>query len=226
MSNTIRNQLSSSVFAGTSQTGVDPEVLQRPLRGVRQDKGALTRARVASLRPAAQEKTMRSRALNNKFPRIQKHHSTKRKTVPLTLWVEPIEKTELGRIAEREGLSLSAVGGAFMRKGMQANLDMEYGALLQPVIEKAITKQMRGISTRLALLLVRVAFDAGQTRSVATNILGRMPGVTPDMLKTILAESGKTAKANITARTPQINELIEAVEKWLGEEDKQEDKKS
>jgi hypothetical protein len=53
-----------------------------------------------------------------------------------------------------------------------------------------------------------------------------MPGVTPDMLKTILAESGKTAKANITARTPQINELIEAVEKWLGEEDKQEDKKS
>jgi arsenate reductase-like glutaredoxin family protein len=36
-----------------------------------------------------------------------------------------------------------------------------------------------------------------------------------ELLKTILAESGKAAKANITRRTPQIAELIEAVEKWI-----------
>ncbi len=50
---------------------------------------------------------------------------------------------------------------------------------------------------------------------MVTNILGRQPGVTPDILKTILEWSGKTAKANITRRTPQITELIEAVEKWM-----------
>lgn len=74
---------------------------------------------------------------------------------------------------------------------------------------------MRSISTRLAWLLVRVAYDGGQTRSLVTNILGRQPGMTPDLLKTILKGSGKTAKANITRRTPQIVALIEAVEEWL-----------
>jgi hypothetical protein len=39
-----------------------------------------------------------------------------------------------------------------------------------------------------------------------TNILGRQAGVSPDVLKTILAGSGKSAKANITRRTPQIAE--------------------
>jgi hypothetical protein len=62
---------------------------------------------------------------------------------------------------------------------------------------------------------VRVAFDAGQTRSLVTNILGRQAGVSPEVLKTILAGSGKSAKANITRRTPQMAELFEAVEQWM-----------
>jgi hypothetical protein len=48
-----------------------------------------------------------------------------------------------------------------------------------------------------------------------TNILGRQPGVTPDMLKSILDGSSKTAKGNITRKTPQLTELIEAVEHWI-----------
>lgn len=74
---------------------------------------------------------------------------------------------------------------------------------------------MRAISTRLAWLLVKVAYDGGQTRSLVTNILGRQPGMTPEILTKILEMSGKTAKANITRRTPQIVGLIEAVEKWI-----------
>jgi hypothetical protein len=94
-------------------------------------------------------------------------------------------------------------------------LHIQHAVLLQPIIEQAIRKQMRGISTRLAWLLVRVAFDAGQTRSLVTNVLGRQPGVTPEILQTILDNSGKTAKGNITRRTPQLTELIEAVEDWI-----------
>ena len=52
--------------------------------------------------------------------------------------------------------------------------------LLQPIIEQAIRRQMGALSTRLAWLLVRVAFDAGQTRSLVTNILGRQAGVSPE----------------------------------------------
>jgi hypothetical protein len=91
--------------------------------------------------------------------------------------------------------------------------------LLEPIIKSAIQKAMRARDARLAWLLVRVAFDAEQTRSLVTNILGRQQGMTEDMLKNILAMSQRTAKGNITRKTPQLTELMEAVEKWLAEDE-------
>ena len=84
---------------------------------------------------------------------------------------------------------------------------------------------MRGIATRLTWLLVRIAFDAGQTRSLVTNILGRQQGVTQPLLKTILEGSGRSAKANIMRRTPQIATLIETVEQWMLEDEENNKKK-
>lgn len=124
-------------------------------------------------------------------------------------------KEELERIAQREGLSLSAAGATFLEEALRQKLHIQHAVLLQPIVEQAIRQQMRGISTRLAWLLVRVAYDAGQTRSLVTNVLGRQPGVTPEILKTILDNSNKTARGNITRRTPQLAELIAAVEDWI-----------
>lgn len=129
--------------------------------------------------------------------------------------MKPEYKAELQRMAGLEGLSVSSFAGTLLEEAVRQKLHIKHAVLLQPIIEQAIAREMRTISTRLAWLLVRVAFDAGQTRSIVTNILGRQPGVTPDILNTILDGSGKTAKANITRRTPQIVELIEAVEKWI-----------
>jgi hypothetical protein len=81
---------------------------------------------------------------------------------------------------------------------------------------------MRARDARLAWLLVRVAFDTGQTRAIVTNILGRQQGMTEEKLKNILAMSQQTAKGNITRKTPQITELMEAVEKWLAEDEEKE----
>ena len=78
---------------------------------------------------------------------------------------------------------------------------------------------MAKYSTRIALLLVRVAFESGQTRALVTNILGRQPGVSPELLNTILDGSGKTAKGNITRKTPQLAAILEEVEKWLKPEE-------
>jgi hypothetical protein len=118
-------------------------------------------------------------------------------------------------------LSVSATGAAFLEEAVRQNLHVQHAVLLQPIIEQAIRQQMQGISTRLAWLLVRVAFDAGQTRNLVTNILGRQAGVTPDLLKTILEQSGKAAKGNITRKTPQLTELMEAVEQWLRTDEKE-----
>ena len=72
---------------------------------------------------------------------------------------------------------------------------------------------------RFAALLVRIAFDANQTRTLATNILGRQPRMTPEKLTTILDASFRKAKTDITRRSPQIETLIAAVQNWLNGEE-------
>lgn len=188
-------------------------------RGLRQDKGASERARTASFHPAPRDRMMRSHHLNTNTSRSQKKRTPRRKTVHLTLWVKPIVKAELQRIAEREGLSVSGAGGTFLEKALQQHIDMQYSALLQPIIRETIVNQMRSISSRLAFLLVRVAFASEQTRSLATNILGRQPGMSPDVLNEILDRSSQAAKGKITQSTPQLEDLIAQVEQWLSIQD-------
>jgi hypothetical protein len=189
---------------------------------VRQDKARKNSARIGTRQPAPHENPMRAHGLNTGAARSKNKPNPKRRAVQLTLWVDPIVKAELQRVAELESLTVSKTGSAFLKQALQQNVDLHYSALLTPIIETAIDKRMRSRDTRLAWLLVRVAFDTGQTRSLVTNILGRQQGITEDMLKNILAMSQRTAKGNLTRRTPQIAELMEAVEKWLAEDEKKE----
>ena len=211
MMNTAHTQSSQSVFERQRHLANG----QQPRRGVWQDNPTPRAARTASTQPAPPKKAMRPQEMNSNRHRSQNRPTAKRKTVHLTLWVKPVVKSELERIAESEGVSVSKAGGALLEQAIQQNVDMQYSALLQPIIEQAIAKQMRSYSSRIAMLLVRVAFASEQTRGIVTNILGRQPGVTPDVLTTILDGSSNTAKGNITRKTPQLTELMEAVEHWM-----------
>jgi hypothetical protein len=182
---------------------------------VRQDKRAFTRARMPSRQPARSHIPMRAQPTDNKTPRSQNTPVAKRRTVQLTLWTNPIVKAEIQRIAKREGVSDSAVGAAFLEKALQQNADLEYGALLRPIIESAIQANLQTMSTRLALLLVRVAFASEQTRSLVTNILKRQPGLSSEALDDILDRSADAAKSKITKKTPQLEKVIAEVKDWL-----------
>ena len=138
------------------------------------------------------------------------------------VWVSPSVKAEIQRLAAGNGLSVSKLSGTLLVEAIRQQLHIQHAVLLQPIIEQTIRKQMRMIATRLTWLLGRVAFDAGQTRSLVTNILGRQPGVTQPVLEQILDGSSKTAKSNLMSRTPQLAALLEAVEKWMGEEEEAE----
>jgi hypothetical protein len=186
---------------------------------VRQDKGRISSAPIGTPQPAPHKNPMRPHSLSSKPTRSQSRPKPKRKTIHLTLWVEPIVKRELQRIAQEEGLTVSKSGAAILKQALQHNVDMHYSQLLTPIIEAAIDKRMRSRDARLAWLLVRVAFDTGQTRAIVANILGRQQGMTEEQVKNILAMSQRTAKGNITRKTPQLTELMEAVEKWLNAED-------
>ncbi len=209
--------MSQNVYPAQSST----HNAQQLRSSVWQDNPTQPRERIASHQPDAPKKDLRSQSMNRKTSRSQKRSTPKRRTTQLIVWVNPLVKAEIQRRADREGLSLSATGAALLEHALQADIDLQYGALLQPIIEQAIRTQMRGISTRLAWLLVRVAFDAGQTRSLVTNILGRQPGISDTELTAILDGSSKTAKGNITRKTPQLTELIAAVEQWISTEERE-----
>ena len=188
---------------------------------VRQDKARISSARTGTRQPAPHENPLRAHRLSSRTTRSKNTPTPKRKTVQLTLWIDPIVKGELQRLAAQEGLTVSKTGAALLTQALQHNVNMQYSELLTPIIEAAIDKRMRARDSRLAWLLVRVAFDTGQTRSLVTNILGKQQGMTEDILKNILAMSQRTAKGNITRKSPQLTELMEAVEKWLDAEGKE-----
>src|SRR6266567_1029227 len=144
--------------------------------------------------------------------------STKRKTVPLTLWIKPEMKAELKHLAAKDDISLSKFGGTLLTEAIHQQLHILHTTLMQPIIESAIRKQMGLIITRLTWLLVRVAYDTGQTRTLVTNILDQLLGSDQTKVSHILAGSSETAKRNITRQTPQIKTLIAEVEKWMRED--------
>jgi hypothetical protein len=182
---------------------------------VRQDKARIASARTATGQPAAVHTPRRAKGLNSNTPRATNGNSARTTTVHLDLWVSPIVKAELQRLAAQEGLSMSATGAALLEAAIRQKLHIQQGVLIAPLIKQAIRDQMQGISNRLAFLLARNAFSSEQTRAIATNILGRQDDMTEEELKNILAMTKRTAKGNLTRRNPELEELIAAIKQWL-----------
>jgi hypothetical protein len=205
---------SRNVFAPQSQHNQQATTL----RGVGQDKPRPPSARTASPQPAPLPKVMRPHTMNSNSARSQKRSTPKRKTVHLTLWVKPTVKAELQRRAEREGVSVSATGAAFLEKAMQADIDMQYGAMLKPIIERTINKHLRSRDNRLAFLLARAAYESGMTKGLALYIL-KQAGVGQERLKAMLDESSRKARTTLLRRTPQLEMVLSEVAAWLEETD-------
>jgi hypothetical protein len=188
------------------------------LRSVRQDNPAHTTAPSGIPQPAPKEKDARTTPKVIGTKNTQQKNSALGKDVQLNLWVRPVVKAELERVAKREGLSISAAGEAFLEKALHQDIYAQHGALLETILDKAVGKHMRSYSNRLAVLLVRSIFAGEQTRAIVTNILSRQQGVNQNVLEKILDGSSDTAKRNITRITPQLATLVKEVEAWIQEQ--------
>ena len=144
----------------------------------------------------------------------------KSKKVQITMWGEREIKEELHRRAANQGLTVSAAGFAYLKKGLQQDIDMQYGALLAPTIEASIRKSMEALMNRLTFLAVRNTYDSGQIRGLVINILGRMPGVTPEILNDIIDDAASGAKSRIKNRTPQFDDFLAELKNWFEEKEK------
>jgi hypothetical protein len=187
---------------------------------VRQDKRGKTSARTASPQPARTHIPIRAEHSDTKNPRTQNTPNTNRLKEQLCLWVDPIVKAEIHRRAKREGLYPSTVGAELLKRGLQADLDLEYGALLTPVFESVLKRYMTARDNRLAILLVRAGIAIEQTRSITVNVLGRQPKVSPAILNEILDQSLKDAKKKITNRSPELKELVKEINSFLLDQEK------
>jgi hypothetical protein len=220
MSNNLPNNkthhLKQNIYTNQSQ----PITNKKDSRNVRQDKDAPGRVRVASAEPVMVVDTPRTPLQNTKSPRLQ-NHSTRRKLVQVASWVDEPIIAQLQELARSQGLSMSQTIHDLLKEILRQKFHQQQAATLPSIIEKAVAKSNRSLATRLSWLLVRIAFDTGQTRVLATNTLGMQEGMTQDSLKEILETADKRTKANLTRKTPQLTELMEAVEKWLLEGEKE-----
>jgi hypothetical protein len=203
----------------------NPEKTKDADRDVRQDKRGFSSARTASYQPARTDIPMRADQLNTKTARSQNSFIPSGPKEQLCLWVDPIVKAEIYRRAKREGLYPSTVGANLLKKGLQADLDMEYGALLTPVFESVLKRYMRARDNRLASLLVRACIAIEQTRSISVNVLGRQPAksantLKPDVLNDILDRSLDDAKKKLTNRSPELKDLIKELNSYLLDQEK------
>jgi len=159
---------------------------------------------------------MRPHEVSSNPARSQNRSTPKRKTVHLTLWVKPVVKEELQRRASRESISVSATGAAFLEQALQSDIDMQYGAMLQPIIERTINKHLGTRDRRLAFLLARSAFESGMTKALVLFVL-KQAGVDQARLKAMLDESSRKARTTLLKKTPQLETVLSEVAAWLEE---------
>src|SRR4051812_45700514 len=208
MPNTQKQRISANIF----QHRAKPVGKAKDDAGVGRDKNAAGRKRPATFQPVTPATSSRTSPSNADTPAVSPDSNTKHKRAYIMLWVNPVVKEELERRSRRNGLSLSATGGALLERAMQQDLDMEYGALLEPVIRQVITRHMRNY----AQLFFRIAFSSEQTRALVTNILSRQPvdidedmlAAHPDTLDALLDSTAHVAREKIMQKSPQLQRII------------------
>src|SRR3954469_7221512 len=180
-----------------------------PTGNVGQDKSVPLFNRSASPEPYRGDKGGQSKKLNWKAEQSggEQTERTAHARVPFTTQLKRFVKEKIHRIAKENKISDSAADAALLERMLQQHADMQYGALLEPVIQRILHKEMHTFVALFEWLLVRVAFDTSNTRSIVTNMWSRWPGVSREAKEDILRETAKAAKENIFGKSPQLTEL-------------------
>ena len=122
-------------------------------------------------------------------------------------------------LAELSGISASAEASALLEEMLRQKLHIQQAATLETALEKILNRIIGKRDARLAHLLVRIAFAVEQDRIINTNILSRMPGVTPALRDQLLDRSAQAAKSKITHSSPQLEDILKELEEMLSQQE-------
>jgi hypothetical protein len=186
MANTNPPHFSQDIF----QNRAKPGKTGKALGGLRQDKRGSSTARRPSTEPARSATPQRADTLDTRSTRSPRGTGDQTRTVQMSIWVKPIVKAEIQRLVaqghvkgqEQDKLTVSSVAAALLERAVQGHVDMQYGALLEPVFQNLFDRRMASRDNRLAILLVRNYLVGEQTRGLTTYLASRVPDMTPDIL--------------------------------------------
>ena len=153
-----------------------------------------------------------------------KRRSTKRQTVPMTIWGSPDEKKALQQIAESSGVSFSRAGRAILVDGIRQKLRIEREVLAQPMLEAFFDKKMNQMMNRLAEYVSRSVFETGQLRWLYINTLYREvlhpdKKFTKEEFYKLLETSEKETIKRVKQWNPNIKDMVAAIKHSLKEGD-------
>jgi hypothetical protein len=146
-----------------------------------------------------------------------KHHgSQKRQLVPVTGCVPPHIAAQLEKMRDQKGkkkLSRSAVVADILCKGVQRHVDMQYGATLEPIIERTIERKIDSATSRTANLALE-AFDSAEEGRMLTIYLLRFILGDDALLEKIVADVRSEAGENLKRYSYAYAEAPEAEEAY------------
>jgi hypothetical protein len=220
MPNTVPNTKSAhfphNIFENHSKTAKTQNrrtAREEDARQRRQDKGHFPNAPAEVGQPAPFFKGAGARAMKTKTTRTQKITTTRVKLVHSTFHLEPLVRSDMERIAQEKGLSLSQVGNIGWKFYANATLEERYEATLSTQLRQIIREELRAFGHRMIYFLLRIAFAAEHARLLITNVLkvllqtrGRYD---EKHFHTLVNNSAKQAKSNIISNTPQHKSLLE-----------------
>jgi hypothetical protein len=130
-----------------------------------------------------------------------KHHGSQtRQLIPVTGCVPPHIAAQLEKMRDQKGkkpLSRSAVVAELVKKGVQRHVDMQYGATLEPIIERTIERKIDQATSRTANLALEAFFYAEQSRILHIYTLRLLLGSDIDILPQIIRDSEEQARLNM-----------------------------
>ena len=103
-------------------------------------------------------------------------------------------------MAKAHGLSESEVVVSLVHKAIQIDGDVQYGAMLRPVIQDQIHKDIQSYSNRSANINFQALYAAEQTRLLLIHVLRFLTDLvdSPDELVPTITASQQNAWENIT----------------------------
>jgi hypothetical protein len=134
--------------------------------------------------------------------------------------VRPGVKTALERLAEEDGLSLSAASATGLEVFARAKIHEQEETLFEPRMQAMLRREIRASDNRHIYFEMRNAVAAEQTRILTTDLYKRQlikEGVPLKEIEEKLDTAYDMARRNILRKTPQLKTLLDAW--WQGTEE-------